>query len=84
MTFTPSLKNRLAPNTVAVIGASQRPQSLGTLVWDAARQSQSFKNLIAVNPKYESLTGYTCLKDIKLLSNSVDTAIVSINAEKTF
>ena len=83
MTFTPSLKNRLAPNTVAVIGASQRPQSLGTLVWDAARQSQSFKNLIAVNPKYESLTGYTCLKDIKLLSNSVDTAIVSINAEKT-
>lgn len=82
MTMTQPLKPRLTPSTVAVIGASQRPQSLGTQVWDAVRQYPPARSLVAVNPKYDTLTGYTCLKDIKTLSGTIDAALISINAQQ--
>ena len=50
MTFTPSLKNRLAPNTVAVIGASQRPQSLGAKVLKISSQLTLSTNLSPAIP----------------------------------
>lgn len=75
-----NLDHLLKPKSVALIGASAKPESLGHLV---------MKNLLAghfngpiwpVNPKYDQVLGEPCYKDIDDLPKAPDLAIIATPA----
>ncbi|MEX2524764.1 MAG: bifunctional acetate--CoA ligase family protein/GNAT family N-acetyltransferase [Gammaproteobacteria bacterium] len=75
-----NLNYLLKPESVALIGASDKPGSLGHVV---------FRNLLAggfegpvwpVNPKYDQVQNQTCYKDIDALPAGPDLAIIATPA----
>jgi acetyltransferase len=70
------LQSALAPASVAVIGASERPATLGRDVF-ANLLAGGFKGRIdAVNPKYTSVQGRPCVATLRDLSYVPDLAVV--------
>ncbi|MCX7178399.1 MAG: CoA-binding protein, partial [Proteobacteria bacterium] len=55
------LENLFAPRSIAVIGASERAGSLGRIAFDNLRCGGYAGELVAVNPKYQSVAGVPCL-----------------------
>ncbi len=82
MTFRASLQSQMFPTSLVVVGASERFGSLGARLWEAARSGSRMDPLIAVNPKYDTLSVAPCLRDIHELTHSVDAALISISATK--
>ena len=58
------------PATIAVIGASARPNSIGTIVWQTLRSGAFAQRIHAVNPKRGELDGY------KVVSHARDLPVV--------
>ena len=54
------LEHLFSPTSIAVIGASERPGSLGRIVFDNLRAAGFLGELLAVNPKYSSVAGLPC------------------------
>ena len=73
------LAKLLRPQAVAVVGASPRNGSVaGTILRNL--QACGFAGaLYPVNPKYETVLGFTCYPSIDLLPESTDLAILAIN-----
>jgi acetyltransferase len=70
------LDSMFAPQSIAVIGATIREGSVGrTVVENLAKGSRQGK-LYAVNPKYESVLGVHCYRDVASIPEKVDLAIV--------
>ena len=64
------------PRSVAIIGASARSGSFGTLIWKIAKSASPRARLFPVNPKYKTIgreTSYAALTDIK---EDVDLAVL--------
>ena len=51
------------PKSVAVIGASRRPRSVGAMVWASVLAGGFDGPLWPVNPKYDALDGRAALAD---------------------
>ena len=61
------LRPLLAPRSAALVGASERPGSLGSIVWRNLAEGGFRGSLYAVNPKHRSLFGakaYASLRDL--------------------
>lgn len=74
------LENLFAPRSIAVIGASERAGSLGRIAFDNLRCGGYAGELVAVNPKYQSVAGLPCLPSIAALGHAVDLILVTTPA----
>lgn len=71
-----NLDKLFAPSSIAIIGASDRPSHVGTVVLDNVVQG-GFKGAIwPVNPKYRSLQGLACYPTVRALPSSPDLAVI--------
>ena len=65
-----------APQSIAVIGATIREGSVGRTVVENLAKGSHHRKLYAVNPKYESVLGVHCYRDVASIPEKVDLAIV--------
>ena len=78
----PSLSRALCPETVAVIGASDRLRSRGSYVWRAVSRSALLKNAWAINPKYKYIGERPCFSKISEVPGDIDLAVISLRADR--
>jgi len=64
------------PKTIAVFGASEKPDSVGYQVFANLRQGGFQGSVYPINPRYESLQGLPCFPSIEALGKAVDLAVV--------
>jgi len=64
------------PKSVAIIGASNRPRSVGTTVLENIIHAGFAGDIYPVNPKYEALCGLKAYPDIDSLPGTPDLAII--------
>ena len=68
------------PRSVALIGATEKPDSVGRAIF-ANLQATSFGGaLYAVNPKHSSVLGARCYPDLAAIGEPVDLAVIVIPA----
>jgi acetyltransferase len=71
-----NLRQLFAPKSVALVGASQRPGSVGATVLHNLRAGGFKGALYPVNPKYEELDGLQVWRDVADLPQAPDLAII--------
>ncbi len=71
----------LQPRSVAVVGASDRPGSVGATVWRNLRAGKFDGALMPVNPKHRELDGVAVARRCKDLASAPDLAVVCTPAE---
>ena len=71
-----SLDRLLAPRSIALIGASDQPDSLGTAFTRQALDAQFAGQIHLVNRHRTEVFGRACLHDAKDLPEGVDLALV--------
>ncbi len=64
------------PRSVALIGASERPGKVGTLVFENLLGGGFTGAIHAVNPKYTSVRGVACVPSVARLPAGVDLAVI--------
>jgi acyl-CoA synthetase (NDP forming)/RimJ/RimL family protein N-acetyltransferase len=69
----------LLPRAIAVVGASDRPGSVGAALWRHAVDNLSVP-AYAVNPAHDLLDGHECFKSVDELPDEVSLAIVAVPA----
>lgn len=74
------LEHLFSPNNIAVIGASERAGSLGRIAFDNLRGAGYAGELIAVNPKYQSVAGFPCHPSIAAIGRRIDLILVTTPA----
>jgi acyl-CoA synthetase (NDP forming)/GNAT superfamily N-acetyltransferase len=70
----------LVPRAVAVIGASERPGSVGDAIWRNVAKSVEVP-LHAVNPNHDRVHGHHCCRTIEELPDEVSLAIIAVPAD---
>ncbi|MFN4310530.1 MAG: GNAT family N-acetyltransferase [Ferrovibrio sp.] len=76
-----NLDKLFAPRSVAVIGASDRPSRVGTVVLDNLIKGGFAGAIWPVNPKYRHLHGLHCYASVRLLPAIPDLAIIAVPPE---
>jgi acyl-CoA synthetase (NDP forming)/GNAT superfamily N-acetyltransferase len=75
-----SLRHVFAPESVAVIGASRRPGTVGRAIWDNIRGAGYAGKLYAVNPRARQIGGEPCLASAADLPEHTDLAVIAVPA----
>ena len=70
------LDRLLEPRSVALVGASARPGSVGATVWRNLRASTFSGPIFAVNPKHATLAGVPCFARPEDLPEAPDLAVI--------
>jgi acetate---CoA ligase (ADP-forming) len=74
----PALECLLRPRSVAIVGASETPGSLGEGVLSNLEQAKFTGALYLINPKRQQVRGHACLSTIDELPEGVDCAVLAI------
>lgn len=74
------LDRLFTPRSIAIFGASTRPQSVGTLVYENLLEGDFQGKLYPINPKHSELKGNPCYPDIRSITDSVDLAVIATPA----
>jgi acyl-CoA synthetase (NDP forming)/GNAT superfamily N-acetyltransferase len=69
----------LIPRAVAVIGASERPGTVGEAIWRNVVDGVDAPTY-AVNPRHDTIHGHPCLRSIDDLPDEVSLAIIAVPA----
>ena len=77
---TASLRHVLAPESVAVIGASRRRGTVGRAIADNIRAGRYAGRLYTVNPRARQIGGERCLSSALDLPEAVDLAVIALPA----
>ena len=72
------LQPLLSPRSVALVGASQRADSIGDLMVRSMRDGGYSGRLYAVNPRYEEVSGVACYPSLDALPEPVDLAVLNL------
>jgi acetyltransferase len=72
-----NLDKVFTPSSVALIGASSRPGSVGTVTQENLRRSNFHGRLYLVNPRHASLNGLPVHPDVASLPEAPDLAIIA-------
>ncbi|MFO1425913.1 MAG: CoA-binding protein [Steroidobacteraceae bacterium] len=75
------LRPLFEPQSVAVIGASERPGAVGTLLLSNLRAARFEGPLHAVNPRHARVQGIACHADVASLPAPVDLAVIATPAQ---
>ena len=67
----------LEPKSLAIIGASEKPGSIGHVILQNILTSGFKGQLWAVNPKHSEILGQACVPSIEHIGSRVDLAIVT-------
>jgi len=65
-----------SPQSIAVIGASPRPGSIGAMVWERARCAGYKGPVWPINPSHESLNGARVYKNVDDLPDAPSVAVI--------
>lgn len=65
------------PNSIAIIGASDRPNSVGMRVFKNLLDGGYVGRLYAVNPKHTDVQHHPCYDSVKDIKDSIDLAIIT-------
>ena len=68
----------LRPKSIAVVGASERPGSVGRQTMENLLTGRYPGKLYAVNPAYKSVCGVTCFPDLVSLPENVDHVVLTV------
>ena len=68
----------LRPNSIAVVGASERPESVGRRTVENLLTGQFPGTIYAVNPGYDSILGIPCFPDLSSLPETVDHVVLTL------
>ena len=71
------LTSLFEPKTVAVIGASERENSVGSVIFRNILDSGFKGRLYPINPKYESINGLAAYKSIEDIGARVELAVIA-------
>ena len=74
------LQPLLAPRSVALLGASERPGALGSIVWRNLSKARSSGVLYPVNPKHSKVFGARCYARLDKLPQPPDLAVIATPA----
>ena len=72
-----NLTKLLAPQSVALIGASPQPASVGNIVGRNLAESGFSGPVWLVNPRYKSIDGATCYASVASLPGVPDLAVIA-------
>ncbi len=72
------LEKLFEPDSIAIFGASEKANGVGTTVLKNLIESGFKGHLYPINPKYETVQGLTCYKALEDLDSPVDLAIVAV------
>ncbi|MBU0586350.1 acetate--CoA ligase family protein, partial [Candidatus Micrarchaeota archaeon] len=78
-----NLKFVFEPKSVAIIGASNNPDKLGSVVLKNFTEGGFSGKIFPVNPKYKSLLGLKCHSSVLKIKEKVDAAIIATPAQTT-
>ncbi len=70
----------LAPRSIALIGASERPGALGRLLYENMLRARFDGTLYPVNPRHDSVFGNPCYARLKDLPATPDLAVIATPA----
>ncbi len=65
------------PNSIAVIGASDRPNSVGMKVFKNLLEGKFIGKFYAVNPKHTNVQSQLCYSSVKEIHENIDLAIIT-------
>lgn len=68
------------PRSVAVFGASERPESVGARVFENMLAAGFEGELYPINPKRDTVFGHRCYPDIESIGGSIDLAVIATRA----
>ena len=69
------------PRSVAIIGASERENSMGSVIVRNMLEAGFKGKLFAVNPKYDQVLGVPCYKSVEDIPQRLDMAIITTKAD---
>ncbi len=72
----------LEPQSVAIIGASEREASLGNILIRNMLDAGYKGRLFAINPGHEEVVGLPCYKTVEDVPHRLDLAVIAIRADK--
>ena len=75
-----SLRHLLAPESVVVIGASRRRESIGRIILENIRRGGYAGRLYTVNPRARQIDGDRCLASVLDLPDPADLAVIAVPA----
>ncbi len=64
------------PQSVAVIGASNRPESVGNIIMRNILQAGFSGPVFPVNPKYQAIAGVYAYPDVNSIPKAPDLAVI--------
>jgi acyl-CoA synthetase (NDP forming) len=68
----------LRPRSIAVVGASEREETVGRQTMENLRTGQYAGRLYAVNPGYDSVLGVPCFPDLASLPETVEHVVLTL------
>lgn len=71
------------PKSVAVVGASEAPGKLSSVIIDSLLSSGFSGRVVPVNPKYSSVKGLKCFPSVSEIDNGVDIAVYALPSALT-
>ncbi len=74
------LAKLMHPSSVAIIGASAKPGSVGNELILRATEARFTGRLVAINPKADEICGVPCYPKIDAVPFKIDTAIIAVPA----
>ncbi len=69
----------LSPRSIAVVGASPRPDTPGHDTLVQLRRMGFTGRILPVNPKYQEISGLRCVPDLASLDEAPDHAVIAVN-----
>jgi acyl-CoA synthetase (NDP forming)/GNAT superfamily N-acetyltransferase len=76
-----SLRHILAPESVAVIGASRQRSAVGRVILDNLRSGGYAGRLYVINPRARQIGGEPCLPAVRDLPEPTDLAVIAVPGE---
>lgn len=77
-----NLQPLLAPNSVAIVGASNREGSLGYSTVEMIKKVGYEGEVYPINPRYDEILGYKVYPDLESIGKPVDTVVLSLAARR--
>lgn len=75
------LTKLLNPKSIAIVGVSNNPSKLGSLILSNILNSGYQGKIFPVNPKYEEVLGLKCYKSISEINEVIDLVCIVVPAE---
>jgi len=74
------LKSLFSPRSIAVVGASTRPESVGRALFENLRLSGFKGKIFPVNPKVKRLGSLRCYSSLSEIQEKIDLALIAVPA----